>query len=479
MIGFRSTAVSSLATAATSLAVTVPSGVQAGDVMIAWFHLPAFNVTITRPTGWDVGRQVNIGSSATIAVFWRLAGASEPASYTFTFSSSQRAIATVTAYTGVSPTAPFGLPRTYFPAGSSGSFPLPAITAGLDNTWYLSAAVARTFADPAATFTIDEPTDAERSDANSGGAAAGKLSQAVYDSNGAITRGAVVDRVITASGSIYSGTQAAWYTELVSDETTGTGPLGFHGSASGHYGGSAPSATVNLDASYVQNGDLLVVAITRNGGTVTMPPGFTRLTFVATGSVDYQLWYKIANNEPATLPFTTTVGVGSQYLTVGMVAYSGANTSSPIGAWAFNQDANPTPTITTRTNGSWIFSAIFKNSSTTSFANADPLDAERVEQVAATYGLATYDSAREYAAGSSVSRTLTAPSGGTGFLRLIAEIRPGSAVPTGPTVTLNYRETPEAWTQYSAVPKTWTAGGEWVEVPGRYWDGSAYQDLPS
>lgn len=477
MIAFRSKAVSKLETAATSLDVAVPAGVQAGDVLLCWMYLTAQTITITPPAGWNLGRQLGV-FNASLAVFWRLADGTEPGTYPFTLSTSQRVVATVAAYSGASPTTPLGNLWGTNPGGLATVLALPGRTAAVDNSWLLTTAGARRGSDPGVSFTIDEATDAERSDdTTTGGTSGGRPSLAVYDSAGAVARGSVNDRVVTASDVTSNSTLVGWLTDLISDETTGTGPIAFRGAASGHYDGFAATVNIDLDASYVQDGDLLVVVMTRNGGTLTPPAGFTRVQFIPTGGVEYSLWYKIASSEPATLTF---VSAGStRFHTVGMVAYSGANTSSPIGAWAFNQDVGTsTPTITTRTSGSWIFSAIFKNSSVASFDNADPLDAERVEQVAASYPLAMYDSAREYAAASDVARTLTSPSGGAGYLRLIAEIRPGTFAPTGPTVTLNYRETPGAWTQYTAVPKVWTAGG-WVEAPGRYWDGTAYQDLPS
>jgi hypothetical protein len=483
MIAFRSKQVSQLATAATSINVSVPTGVQPGDVLLCWMY---FNVgatlTITRPAGWNLVRTDSVFNGS-IGLYWRLADGTETATYTWTLSSSARGVVSMTAYTGVSPTAPVGHLHVVKPTSGT-TLPLPAKTAAVDNSWFATSASAWGGSDAGVTFTIDEPTDVERSDDMTvGGTGGSRPALAVYDTNGPVARGTTHDRVVTMSTSnVANQSQSAWWADLISDETTGTGPIAYRGAASGFgtWTSTTPTATVNVDASYVQNGDLLVVALVRNGGTVTLPAGFTRLQFTPTGGFEYQVWYKIANNEPATLGFVSAGTSGSRFLSVGMTAYSGANTSSPVGAWAVNQDTNPTPTITTRTTGSWVVSAIFKNATPTAFSTTDVLDIERVETAAgAAMPIAMYDSAREYAAGSAVSRTLNSTGSTTGILRFIAEIRPGIAVPTGPTVTLNYRETPDAWTQYSAVPKTWTADEEWVETPGRYWDGSAFQDLPS
>jgi len=488
MIAFRSRQVTTLNTAAASINVAVPAGVQPGDVLLCWLYMNVgATLTITRPAGWNLVRTDSVFQGS-IGLFWRLADGTEPATYTWTFSTIARAVVSMHAYTGVSPTAPVGHLQVVKPTSGT-TLPLPAKTVAVDNSWLTTMAGAFAGQDAGVTFTIDEATDAERSDNMTvGGSSGSRPAQAVYDTNGPVARGSTHDRVVTMSTSnIANQSQVAWWADLISDETTGTGPIAFRGAASGGYTGSDATATVNIDASYVDSGDLLVAAVTRVGGnTFTPPAGFTRLQFTPTGSTEYQLWYKIADGtEPATLPFVIAAGSGTRTLTVAMTAYSGVNASSPIGAWAYNQDTNvssPTPTITTRTTGSWIVSAIFRNALGGAFSTADALDVERVEfagGVSTGLPIAMYDSAREYAAGSSTSRTLNASTAGAGFLRLIAEIRPGIAVPSGPTVTLNYRETPDDWVQYAAVPKTWTAGGEWVEVPGRYWDGSAYQDLPS
>lgn len=480
MIAFRSKQVTQLATAATTLAVAIPAGIQPGDVMLAWIYLPAVGstTTITPPAGWTHVR-TDANTSGCASMHWRLVDGTESGTYTFTWSVSARALVSVTAYTGTSPTAPIGHLHAVKPAGSGFTLALPAKTAAVDNSWFATSAGTWSGDDAGASFTIDEPTDVERSDDKTvGGTSGHRPALAVYDTNGTVARGSTHDRVVTVVGAPYTqnASNIAWWTDLISDETTGVGPIAFRGSATGHYSGSASTVNIDLDASYVQPGDLLIAVTTRNGGTLTPPAGFTRLQFTPTGAVEYAVWYKVANTgDPATATFVSATG--SRFHTVGLVAYSGANASSPIGAWNWNVDVGTsTPTITTRAAGSWIFSAIFKNGSAASFANADGLDAERVEQVAAQYGLATYDSAREYAAASAVSRTLTAAGGGTGFLRFIAEIRPG-VIDTGPSMTVNRREG-AAWVEYpDATPKAWT-GAEWIEAPGRYWDGDSWEELP-
>lgn len=69
----------------------------AGDMLIAFIGGKAYNTTITPPSGWtSIGSSTN-GTTASgvdtgstkIEVFWKLASASEPSSYTFSLSASR------------------------------------------------------------------------------------------------------------------------------------------------------------------------------------------------------------------------------------------------------------------------------------------------------------------------------------------------------------------------------------------------------
>jgi hypothetical protein len=88
---------------AKSIVITKPtgsSGVTADDLVIVGIVFAGgSNTTISPPTGganaapndWHLIRRTNNGTSVGMATYWKLAGASEPASYTFTFGSSVRA----------------------------------------------------------------------------------------------------------------------------------------------------------------------------------------------------------------------------------------------------------------------------------------------------------------------------------------------------------------------------------------------------
>jgi hypothetical protein len=83
-----------------SAVVSKPTGVVEGDIMFA--HILHFNASdrlTTIPTGWiQIGRHKN--GSYNQALYYKVAGASEGASYTFGFTSNSKVAVTISAYRG-------------------------------------------------------------------------------------------------------------------------------------------------------------------------------------------------------------------------------------------------------------------------------------------------------------------------------------------------------------------------------------------
>jgi len=71
-----------------SITIPVPTGTLQNDVMIASIGVRPSSTSITAPSGWTLVRRTNNGSSNSnsLAVYRRVAGSSEPGSYTWTLS---------------------------------------------------------------------------------------------------------------------------------------------------------------------------------------------------------------------------------------------------------------------------------------------------------------------------------------------------------------------------------------------------------
>lgn len=88
------------ATSGTSHACSKPTGTVSGDLMFAIVNANS-NLTITDPSGWTrIDEDNGISSGATIIILYKVAGGSEPTSYTWTTSSSQRTGITIATFEG-------------------------------------------------------------------------------------------------------------------------------------------------------------------------------------------------------------------------------------------------------------------------------------------------------------------------------------------------------------------------------------------
>lgn len=87
----------------TDLVVTAPSGVASGDVLLFVANTNDYTRTLdTLPSGWTslYNQETSAGTNAEIWVAWKLAGGSEPGSYTFVFSDLFNGTACIAAFSG-------------------------------------------------------------------------------------------------------------------------------------------------------------------------------------------------------------------------------------------------------------------------------------------------------------------------------------------------------------------------------------------
>jgi hypothetical protein len=106
--------------------VPKPAGAAAGDLLLATVDVRGVPA-ITAPAGWTQVQTNTAGTAIRKATFWRLAGASEPASYTWRFSKALNAVGSILAYDGVSATSPIQASSGQANAAST-SIAAPALT---------------------------------------------------------------------------------------------------------------------------------------------------------------------------------------------------------------------------------------------------------------------------------------------------------------------------------------------------------------
>ena len=117
-------------TASTSMVITKPAGTVLNDLLIATVSTQN-DTTISPPAGWTQLGQLTEQNDVTMGVWYRVAGGSEPASYTFTWDSSRESNGAILRYDGADPVAPIDVSAI---TSNETSSPLaPSVTTTVSN----------------------------------------------------------------------------------------------------------------------------------------------------------------------------------------------------------------------------------------------------------------------------------------------------------------------------------------------------------
>jgi hypothetical protein len=134
-IGFVAATSANNGAGATTLVINKPTGVAQGDVMLATVTAAGTGAPTT-PSGWTVVKSIS-GTALRQATYYKVAGASEPASYSWSLGSSRAASGGIADYSGVNQTAP--VDATASATGASGNAEAASITTSVANDQVLAA----------------------------------------------------------------------------------------------------------------------------------------------------------------------------------------------------------------------------------------------------------------------------------------------------------------------------------------------------
>ena len=87
--------------------------------MVAFVAVRQASNTITPPTGWNLVLRQNSSSSLATATYVKVAGSSEPASYTWSFGTAGEASGWIASYIGVNTTTPVDASHAQYNASTS------------------------------------------------------------------------------------------------------------------------------------------------------------------------------------------------------------------------------------------------------------------------------------------------------------------------------------------------------------------------
>ena len=118
-ISLRAAASGNNSTGGASLTINTPAGTISGDVMVAHVIVRTASNTITPPAGWNLVLRQDSGSSISTASYVKVAGSTEPASYTWNFGKAGEASGGIASYIGVDTTTPVDASHAQYNPNSS------------------------------------------------------------------------------------------------------------------------------------------------------------------------------------------------------------------------------------------------------------------------------------------------------------------------------------------------------------------------
>jgi len=124
-VAFRSASSDGSSSSRTSITISKPAGTVAGDVMVASI-VQNDALPVSAPAGWTSVREDAVGTAIKQSVFVRVAGASEPSSYTWSLGNYRRITGGISSYSGVDTAHPIDAHNGA--TGESTSITAPSVT---------------------------------------------------------------------------------------------------------------------------------------------------------------------------------------------------------------------------------------------------------------------------------------------------------------------------------------------------------------
>lgn len=132
-VAYQSFAETKASADVSAIAITKASGVVAGDLLIAALAIDGNVIsTVSAPAGWTLVSRLQSGSAVGLGVWWKIAGASEPGTYAFSWTGTERAYGWTMHFTGANSSSPINAFTTN--VGTSASPACLATTTSVANT---------------------------------------------------------------------------------------------------------------------------------------------------------------------------------------------------------------------------------------------------------------------------------------------------------------------------------------------------------
>lgn len=126
-IAYVSSTTANNGSGSTSLTINLPAGASNGNVMVAQIVVRGSSTVITPPSGWNLIRRDNTGSSIAVALYYKVAALPEASSYAWKFGTSQKASGGIGLYSGTDTGSPIDASSGKYNA-STGTVTAPSVT---------------------------------------------------------------------------------------------------------------------------------------------------------------------------------------------------------------------------------------------------------------------------------------------------------------------------------------------------------------
>ncbi len=321
-ITLRSSASANNGSGGTTLTLNTPTGTSNGDVMVAHVVVQTAGNSIAAPSGWAIIKRLDTTTNIATATYWKVAGSSEPSSYTWTFGTSGEASGGIASYTGVNTTNPIDVSMVQYNNG----------TTNVDNT-----GVTTTFANEMLVYAVGIVSASPTLTVPSG------FTQEWKTSSTSNTTSEMSQKIASSAGSTGTihGTLSSTYstvTHLIAlrpaSATPPTPPSGISlRSSSAGNNGSGSTTLVITKPTGTTTGDVMVAEVTVHtaGNSIAAPSGWNLVLRQDTGTaLSTASYIKVAtSSEPSS--YTWTFGTSGE-ASGGIGSYIGVDTTTPVDA---------------------------------------------------------------------------------------------------------------------------------------------------
>jgi hypothetical protein len=335
-ISLRAAAIGNNGAGGPTLTIGLPAGTTSGDVMVAHIIVQTAGNTIARPAGWNLVLRQDSASAIATATYVKVAGSSEPASYTWSFGTAGQASGGIASYIGVNTSTPVDASHAQYNA-NTGNVDNTGVTTTTANDMlvYAVGIIVATTVNVPAGFT-------EQWRASSSSLTTSEMSQEIFAPTG-------------ATGTIHgthNGGANSNITVLIALEPAGTatptptptpqpgGGISLRAAAIGNNDAGGPTLTIGEPAG-TTSGDVMVahIGVRNAGNTITPPAGWNLvLRQDSSSSIATATYVKVAgSSEPAS--YTWSFGTAGQ-ASGGIASYIGVNTTTPVDASHAQYNAN-------------------------------------------------------------------------------------------------------------------------------------------